>query len=64
MRFTYHPARHLTICMLSSILLAVSVMAGSLVINERLYDKNHPTVISDASEVHTLDTVVITVGPR
>ena len=64
MRFAYHPARHLTIYMLSSILLAVSVVAGSLVINEHLYGENHPAVISGASEVHTLDTVVIAVDPR
>ena len=29
MTFTYHPARHLTIYMLSSVLLALSVVTGS-----------------------------------
>ena len=64
MKFNYHPARHLTIYILSSILLAVSVMTGSLVINEHLYGENHPAVISGTSEVHILDTVVIAVDPR
>ena len=64
MTFTYHPARHLTICMLSSVLLALSVVTGSLIIHDHMHSSKEPVVIAGASEVHTMDSVVISVEPR
>ena len=62
MKITYRPARHMVLYLLSSVLLAVSVMTGSILIEEYANAAKRPIAIAGASEVYTPETAIVLTG--
>lgn len=62
MEITYRPARHLVLYLLSSVLLAVSVMAGSILIEEYVHATKRPIAVAGASEVYAPEAAILFTG--